>query len=112
MWLHTQIATHAIVEGFVNLYSSAPTSHKTRLVLMKSCQLGFHVDVISLTVEGILQGFFISAPDLQQERPVCGEAVNECLENLAVGVQYQIGHCKAAPVRLSIRCLQPAIRTF
>lgn len=79
---------------------------------MEGGQLGFHVDVVSLTVEGILQGFLISASNLQQQRPVCGEAVDKCLENLAVGVQYQVNCCKAAPARLSIGSLQPASNTL
>ncbi len=56
------------------------------LALMKHCQLCFHVDVVSLATESILQGLFISSPDVEQQGSVCREAVNEGFQDLAVGI--------------------------
>lgn len=77
---------------------------------MKHCQLGLHVDVISLASESILQSLLVCSPDLQQQRPVCGEAVNECFKDLPMGIQHQISSCQAASVLLPIRCLQPEVK--
>lgn len=110
MYLHTQNAYHGNFQGLLNMSTVEPqATGPTCLALMEGCQLRFHVNVFCLTVEGILEGFLVSAPDLQQQRPVCGEAVDKCLEDLAVGIQYQVGRCKAAPARLSVGSLQPAI---
>lgn len=72
------------------------------LALMQGCQLGFHMDIVGLAGKGILQRFLICAPDLEQQRSVCGEAVNERLKHLAVSIQHQVGGGKAAPVRLTV----------
>lgn len=80
------------------------------LTLLQNSQLGFHVDVLSLAGQGILQGLFICPLDAQQQGPVCCEAVDECLENLTVSVQDKIGSCQGGPALLLVCCLQPAQR--
>lgn len=111
-WSAHSVACHAACHVVSTFNPLIEMAWPPCLALLEGCQLAFHVDIVSLTVKGILQRFLMRLPYLEQQRSVCGEAVNERLKNLAVSIQHQVGGCKAAPVRLTVGQLQPATSAF
>lgn len=65
----------------------------THLALLQHSQLSFHVNILGLAGQSILQRLLIRLLDAQQQRAVRGEAVNERLEDLPVCIQNQVGGC-------------------